>query len=100
MLTAAFSLSQSMDPAMTFCAESNKIFATISAKSTAEANVVNLKMLHRAATLTPPAIAFEHLCTKLSISYRIEAAVAACKGLSFWSFDLLQKFSLLRVSKQ
>ena len=52
---------------MALCAERNKILAIIPAKSTAEANVVNLKMLQGAATLTSPAIAFEHLCTKASI---------------------------------
>jgi len=65
-----FSLSCSMNHVMAVGTERNKILTTIFTKSTAEANVVNLKMLQSATTLTPPAIAFEHLRTKLSISYR------------------------------
>jgi hypothetical protein len=62
-----------MNLVMAVSAERYQILATIVAEPTAEAIVVNVKILHGTTMLAPPAITFEYLCANSMIIRTVQS---------------------------
>ena len=62
-----------MHPFVAFSAQCDQVLFLVATRLAAEFKVVHLQMLHAAASLASPAVAFQHLPMQFAVARRIES---------------------------
>jgi len=62
-----------MHPCVTFSAQRDQVLFLVAARLAAEFEVMHLQMLHAAASLAAPAVAFQHLPMQFVVAIRIKS---------------------------